>query len=75
MKDVTFQNEFRFRTGSAETRVFPAGWKGAVDDAVAAAARKAGALASRQRKKAAPQAASAQGGEPDSDKDGADEAR
>lgn len=72
MKDVTFLQEFRFRTGPAETQVFPAGWKGAVDDATAAAARKAGVLASRQRKKAAPQAASAQSGDPESAKDGAD---
>ena len=52
MKAVTFLREFHFRTGPAETRVFPKGWRGAVSDEIAAAARKSGAIEAPKRRNA-----------------------
>ena len=76
MKAVTFDQEFRFRTGPAETRFFPKGWRGPVDDAIAAAARKAGVLETPKRRNAKPAAkqdgdGSAKGGAKGDDSDAA----
>lgn len=44
MKIVTFAREYEQQLDPINRRVFPAGWRGAVDDKTAAAAKKAGVL-------------------------------
>lgn len=49
MKTVEFTKEFRHRTSSSTIKVYPAGWKGLVEDEVAAAARKDKVLAQSKK--------------------------